>query len=113
LEKYYGSDFIVEELASRGWSRIPHFYMNFYVFKYATSLAASNELLNNILIGQPDAIDKYLNFLKAGSSDYPVEVLKAAGVDMLSTQPVDNLLKKFGDLVKEMEDTFKRKGIIE
>jgi oligoendopeptidase F len=113
LEKYYGSDFVVEELASRGWSRIPHFYMNFYVFKYATSLAASNELLNNILIGQPDAIDKYLNFLKAGSSDYPVEVLKAAGVDMLSTQPVDNLLKKFGDLVKEMEDTFKRKGIIE
>ena len=113
LEKYYGLDFVVEELASRGWSRIPHFYMNFYVFKYATSLAASNELLNNILIGQPDAIDKYLNFLKAGSSDYPVEVLKAAGVDMLSTQPVDNLLKKFGDLVKEMEDTFKRKGIIE
>ena len=113
LEKYYGPDFVVEELASRGWSRIPHFYMNFYVFKYATSLAASNELLNNILIGQPDAIDKYLNFLKAGSSDYPVEVLKAAGVDMLSTQPVDNLLKKFGDLVKEMEDTFKRKGIIE
>lgn len=103
----------MEELASRGWSRIPHFYMNFYVFKYATSLAASNELLNNILIGQPDAIDKYLNFLKAGSSDYPVEVLKAAGVDMLSTQPVDNLLKKFGVLVKEMEDTFKRKGIIE
>ena len=113
LEKYYGPDFVVEELASRGWSRIPHFYMNFYVFKYATSLAASNELLNNILISQPDAIDKYLNFLKAGSYDYPVEVLKAAGVDMLSTQPVDNLLKKFGDLVKEMEDTFKRKGIIE
>lgn len=113
LEKYYGPDFVVEELASRGWSRIPHFYMNFYVFKYATSLAASNELLNNILIGQPDAIDQYLDFLKAGSSDYPVEVLKAAGVDMLSTQPVDNLLKKFGNLVNEMEETFKRKGIIE
>ena len=70
-------------------------------------------LLNNILIGQPEAIDKYLDFLKAGSSDYPVEVLKAAGVDMLSTQPVDNLLKKFGNLVNEMEETFKRKGIIE
>ena len=113
LGKYYGPDFIVEELASRGWSRIPHFYMNFYVFKYATSLAASNELLNNILTDQPDAIDKYLNFLKAGSSDYPVEVLKAAGVDMISTQPIDHLLKKFGDLVKDMEETFKKKGIIE
>ena len=113
LGKYYGPDFIVEELASRGWSRIPHFYMNFYVFKYATSLAASNELLNNILTDQPDAIDKYLNFLKAGSSDYPVEILKAAGVDMISTQPVDHLLKKFGDLVKDMEETFKKKGIIE
>ncbi|WP_246465304.1 oligoendopeptidase F [Atribacter laminatus] len=113
LGKYYGPDFIVEELASRGWSRIPHFYMNFYVFKYATSLAASNELLNNILTDQPDAIDKYLSFLKAGSSDYPVEILKAAGVDMISTQPVDHLLKKFGDLVKDMEETFKKKGIIE
>jgi oligoendopeptidase F len=87
--------------------------MNFYVFKYATSLAASNELLNNILTDQPDAIDKYLSFLKAGSSDYPVEILKAAGVDMISTQPVDHLLKKFGDLVKDMEETFKKKGIIE
>jgi len=104
---------VVEELASRGWSRIPHFYMNFYVFKYATSLAASNELLNNIVTGQPDAIEKYLNFLKAGSSDYPVEVLKAAGVDMLSSQAIDNLLKKFGNLVSEMEETLKKKGVIE
>ena len=113
LEKYYGPDLVVEELASRGWSRIPHFYMNFYVFKYATSLAASNELLNNIVTGQPDAIEKYLNFLKAGSSDYPVEVLKAAGVDMLSSQAIDNLLKKFGNLVSEMEETLKKKGVIE
>jgi len=113
LEKYYGPDFTVEQLASRGWSRIPHFYMNFYVYKYATSLSASNELLNNILIGKPGAIENYLIFLKAGSSDYPIEVLKAAGVDMLSTTAVDNLLAKFGKLVSEMEATFQKKGIIE
>jgi len=113
LEKYYGPDFVVDELASRGWSRIPHFYMNFYVYKYATSLSASNELLNNIIAGKPEAIGNYLNFLKAGSSDYPIEVLKAAGVDMLSTRPIDNLLTKFGKLVSEMEATFKKKGIIE
>ncbi|MCX6090728.1 MAG: oligoendopeptidase F [Candidatus Atribacteria bacterium] len=113
LQKYYGPNFTADDLASRGWARIPHFYMDFYVYKYATSLSASRELLNNILAQKPDAIEKYLDFLKAGSSDYPIEVLKATGVDMTSPQAVDNLLSKFGQLVKEMEDTMKKKGMIQ
>ncbi len=77
--------------------------MNFYVYKYATSMSASYELTNNILKGENGAVDRYLEFLSAGGSDYPVEILKKAGVNMNTSEPVDNILKHFGELVDEME----------
>jgi len=109
MKKYYGDNFEVDKLATLWWARIPHFYMNFYVYKYATSMAAANEVVKNIEKGDTA---KYIEFLKAGSSDYPINVLKKAGVDMTSTKPVDNLLTYFGQLVDEMEKILKKQGKI-
>lgn len=109
ITKYYGPDYTVDDVAKTGWSRIPHFYMNFYVYKYATSMSAANELVNNILADKPQAVENYLTFLGAGGSDYPVEILKSAGVDMSSSAPVDNLLAYFGELVDEFETTLAKK----
>jgi oligoendopeptidase F len=103
IKKYNGKAFTVDENSKYGWSRISHFYMNFYVYKYATSMSASYELTNNILKGENGAVDRYLEFLSAGGSDYPVEILKNAGVNMNTSEPVDNILKHFGELVDEME----------
>jgi oligoendopeptidase F len=102
IKKYHGKAFTVDENSKYGWSRIPHFYMNFYVYKYATSMSASYALVNNILEGKEGAVDKYLEFLAAGGSDYPVETLKKAGVDMNSSEPVDSILEYFGELIDEM-----------
>ncbi|MBN2898428.1 MAG: oligoendopeptidase F [Clostridia bacterium] len=110
IAKYYGPAYTVDEVAKTGWSRIPHFYMNFYVYKYATSMSAANELMNNIISGQPEAVENYLTFLAAGGSDYPVDILKAAGVDMTSSAPVDNLLIYFSELVDEFEATLTKKA---
>ncbi|GAU77536.1 oligoendopeptidase F [Fusibacter sp. 3D3] len=109
ITKYYGPDYTVDDVAKTGWSRIPHFYMNFYVYKYATSMSAANELVNNILHNKPQATEQYLTFLAAGGSDYPVDILKTAGVDMTSSAPVDNLLVYFGELVDEFEATLAKK----
>lgn len=109
MKKYFGSEFEVDNLATLWWSRIPHFYMDFYVYKYATSMAAANEVVKNIQKGDTA---KYIEFLKAGSSDYPINVLKKAGVDMTSTKPVDDLLTYFGQLVDQMESILKKQGKI-
>ncbi|MDS1029143.1 oligoendopeptidase F [Bacillota bacterium LX-D] len=103
LQKYYGPDMVIDNEATSGWARIPHFYYNFYVFKYATSIAAANTLVQGISSGDKAATEKYLNFLKAGDSDYPVEILKQAGVHMESPQVINDLLTKFDQLVAEME----------
>ena len=112
MEKYYGTDFEVDPLVKLWWSRIPHFYMNFYVYNYATGIAAAYPLSQGILKDEKGAVDKYVSFLKAGDSDYPVEILKRAGVDMTSTKPVDDLLKLFNELVDEMEKILREEGKI-
>lgn len=101
--KYYGPDMVVDELVDMEWARIPHFYNSFYVYKYATGFSAATALAHKILEeGQP-AIDRYLEFLKSGGSDYPIELLKNAGVDMTTAEPIDNALKVFEDLLNQME----------
>ncbi len=102
--KYYGPEMVVDELIDYEWSRIPHFYMNFYVYKYATGFSAAISLSKQILEeGQP-AIDRYLTFLKSGGSDYPIELLKKAGVDMNTPEPVQQALEVFGDILNQMEE---------
>ena len=86
--------------------------MNFYVYKYATGISAAYPLSQAILKGEKGAREKYLEFLKAGDSNYPIEILKNAGVDMSSTKPVDELLKLFNQLVDDMEKILKEEGKI-
>ena len=102
-QKYWGDEMVVDEEETYTWARIPHFYYNFYVYQYATSYAASQELVSQIKNeGQP-AIDRFLNFLKAGSSKYPIDVLKIAGVDMTSPNPIKSVINKMNGLLDEME----------
>lgn len=102
--KYYGPDMVVDDYIDMEWARIPHFYSSFYVYKYATGFSAAMSISQQILKeGQP-AVDRYLKFLKSGGSDYPIELLKIANVDMSTTAPVDNALKMFGSLLDQMEE---------
>lgn len=101
--KYYGPDMVVDELLDMEWSRIPHFYTSFYVYKYATGFSAATAIAHKIAEEGQSAIDKYLEFLQSGGSDYPIELLKIAGVDMMTPEPVNNALKVFEDLLDQME----------
>ncbi len=102
-QKYWGPEMVVDNEETYTWARIPHFYYNFYVYQYATSYAASQELVAKIKKeGQP-AIDKYLTFLKSGSSQYPIDVLKTAGVNMMTPQPILAVVNKMNELLDKME----------
>lgn len=102
-EKYYGPNIVVDDEIAIEWARIPHFYYNFYVFQYATGFSAAVDLSQQILKEGESAVERYINFLKSGSSDYPINVLKTAGVDMTTEKPVDNAMKVFRELVDEMD----------
>ncbi|WP_391560432.1 oligoendopeptidase F [Robertmurraya sp.] len=103
-KKYFGEEDIeIDEEIGLEWSRIPHFYYNYYVYQYATGYSAATALSKQILTeGQP-AVERYLDFLKSGSSDYPIEVLKKAGVDMTSSKPIEEACKVFEEKLNEME----------
>lgn len=103
-ETYFGDGIVLDEEIGLEWARIPHFYYNYYVYQYATGISAAAALTSQILEeGQP-AVDRYINnFLKAGSSDYPIEVLKAAGVDMTTKAPVEAALRQFERVLNEFE----------
>ncbi len=99
--KYYGSEIVLDEEIDYEWSRIPHFYNSFYVYKYATGYAAAIALSTKIL--NEGKADDYLEFLKAGSSDYSINILKKAGVDMSDKKPIEESLKVFESLVEKMD----------
>jgi len=100
---YYGPDVVMDDEIAIEWARIPHFYYNYYVFQYATGFSAAVSLSEKILNGGKDDVEGYLNFLKSGSSDYPINVLKKAGVDMTTKEPVNNAMNTFRKLVDEFE----------
>ncbi len=101
---YYGPDMVVDAAVDVEWSRIPHFYNAFYVYKYATGFSAATALARQILEEGEPAVNRYLDFLKGGNADYPLNLLKKAGVDMTSPQPVATALSVFNDLVRHMEE---------
>ncbi len=103
-KKYFGDDVVSDEEIGLEWARIPHFYMNYYVFQYATGYSAATALSSQILNEEEGAVDRYLDFLKAGNSDYPIEVLKKAGVDMTSKEPILAALDVFEEKLNEMEE---------
>lgn len=103
FQKYWGPSMSVDEEESFTWARVPHFYYNFYVFQYATGMAASETLAHKVKTEGKPAIDRYIEFLKSGSSDYPINVLKKAGVDMNSPEPILAISKKMNSILDELE----------
>lgn len=101
--RYYGPDFQMDSLYDINWCRIPHFYYNFYVYQYATGFSAATALSQKILAGDKEARDAYLKFLGRGSSDYPINLLRDAGVDMASPEPIVATARLFARLLNEME----------
>ena len=109
-KKYFGEDLIVDEEIGLEWARIPHFYYNYYVYQYATGYSAAVALSNQILTEGEPAVERYINnFLKAGSSDYPIEVLKKAGVDMTSAAPIEEACRVFEEKLNELESLLLKK----
>ncbi len=104
IEKYYGRETFIDPLIDIEWARIPHFYSSFYVYQYATGISAASALAQQILHeGQP-AVERYLKFLSSGSSDYSIELLKKAGVDMTTPEPVQQALQLFESHLSQMEE---------
>ena len=101
---YYGKDVVSDELIRYEWSRIPHFYTPFYVYKYATGFCAAIAIASDILANKKGAKEKYLEFLKSGSSDYPLEILKKCSVDMTSSEPIVKGIKMFEERLKQAKE---------
>ena len=101
---YFGDDIVIDPEIDMEWSRIPHFYSAFYVYQYATGYSAAIALSRRILKEGKPAVDDYIRFLSGGSSDYPIELLKKAGVDMSTKEPVNQALKLFDELLDQMEE---------
>ncbi|WP_256223536.1 oligoendopeptidase F [Paenibacillus sp. 1_12] len=105
--KYYGKDMVVDQDIEIEWARIPHFYNSFYVYKYATGFSAATSFAKQILEeGQP-AVDRYLGFLKSGGSDYSINILQRAGVDMSTPEPIKQAMDVFKGLLEQMEQLTK------
>lgn len=101
---YYGQEVVLDPEIALEWARIPHFYNAFYVYKYATGFSAATALAKGILEQGEPAVKRYLDFLSSGSSDYPIELLRKAGVDMETPTPVRDALQVFSGLVSRLED---------
>lgn len=103
LEKYFGPKVVQDDGIELEWSRIPHFYYDFYVYQYATGFAAAQTLAGRIVKG--DGVERYLKFLSLGSSLDPLDALRVAGVDLESPQPILESLRIFGEAVAGMSKT--------
>jgi oligoendopeptidase F len=106
LKKYFGADqgiCQIEPAYMIEWAYVPHFYYNFYVYQYATSFTASTALAEKVLSGDKGAVDRYLELLSAGGSDYPINLLKKAGVDMTKAEPFDKTMEAMNRTMDEIE----------
>ncbi|GGG55621.1 oligoendopeptidase F [Paenibacillus radicis (ex Gao et al. 2016)] len=104
---YYGKDMVVDKDIEMEWARIPHFYTSFYVYKYATGFSAATSFSKQILEEGAPAVDRYLGFLKSGGSDFSINILKKAGVDMSSPEPIEQAMSVFENLITQMEQLTK------
>lgn len=102
-KKYFGDNMVIDSEIDMEWARIPHFYSDFYVYQYVTGFAAANSFYNIILNGESDDVEKYKDFLKAGCSDYPINILKKAGVDMTTAKPLQDTIDRFNELLDMLE----------
>ncbi|NBD26048.1 oligoendopeptidase F [Paenibacillus glycinis] len=104
---YYGDGMVIDKDIEMEWARIPHFYTSFYVFKYATGFSAATSFSKQILEEGAPAVERYLGFLKSGGSDYSINILKKAGVDMSSPAPIEEAMSVFESLIEQMEQLTK------
>ena len=102
--EYYGKETVIDSDIDHEWERIPHFYMQFYVYQYATGFSAAMAIARRILAGDPETKEGYFRFLKGGCSRTPVELLKLVGLDMEEPEVVNEAMKVFKDLLDEMEE---------
>ncbi len=102
-QRYYGDSVTPGGDIAKEWSRIPHFYYNFYVYQYATGFAAATALANKVVHGDQKDKEAYIDYLKSGSSDYPVEIMKRAGVDMTKPDYLEDAFKTFEKRLNEFE----------
>ncbi len=102
-DKYYGAEVNVDQDIEMEWARIPHFYSSFYVYKYATGFSAALSLSNQVLSEGAPAVERYINFLKSGGSNYPLELLKKAGVDLSTPKPIQDAMDTFEQVLTELE----------
>jgi oligoendopeptidase F len=112
-KRYYGADqgiCVVDDYVANEWSYIPHFYYDFYVYQYATSFTASLALADAVRTGGPATRDRYLRFISAGGSKYPIDLLKDAGVDMTTDQPLDATMAAMSHVMDEMEAILAKQG---
>ena len=113
VKKYYGHDqgiCIVDDYVANEWAFIPHFYNDYYVFQYATSFTASSALSEKVLSGDPETTKKYLKFISSGRSKYPIDLLKEAGVDMTTDEPLELTMRKMNRVMDDMEMVLGRQG---
>ena len=103
LEKYLGKDLELDDKIIYEWARIPHFYTSYYVYQYATDYAAAMAISKSIIENKEGAVNSFTELLKSGSSDYPIPLLKKAGVDMTTSKPIEDALSVFSDLLDEFE----------
>src|SRR5262249_50831668 len=103
LETYFAGNFMIDPQLDFECLRIPHFYHAFYVYKYATGISAAVALSQKVVRGEPGAVEAYLGFLKSGGSKFPLETLKAAGVDMRTPAPIESTLRLFEHRLDELE----------
>ena len=101
--QYFGDGIVIDKEIDLEWARIPHFYYDYYVYQYATGYSAAIALSRRILKEGEPAVKDYLNFLSGGCSADPITLLRGAGVDMATTQPITEALKLFDELITEME----------
>ena len=100
-EQYFGKNCVIDEQIKYEWARIPHFYTSFYVYKYATGISVALSIVSDILNNKPNALDNYLLFLKSGGSNYPLEILKKCGIDIVNDDTIEKALQVFNDTLED------------
>ena len=105
-KKYFGENVVIDEEIKYEWERIPHFYMNFYVYQYATGLSAASAIVSDILDNKANAKENYLKFLTLGGSMYPIDELKVAGVDMTKPEVIEKAIKMFDEIIDEFKEVY-------
>ena len=107
---YFGDNVVVDNEIRYEWERIPHFYYNFYVYKYATGLAAATQIVTNILSGSKEAVDRYIEFLKCGGTKSPLDSLKVAGVDLTDKNTIKSSIDYFDKIIDQFKELYDKQN---